>query len=223
MVTTITGSPLKARSKTCLDFYVGNMVYSAEYIFAELPPSGGFDGVLGWPFSCAHPNVFGSFLHVFEFVKHILTNSKTLFNTICVCRFRMVPSRFRYILMQVIWSLLAFYCKVENLWNFSAECCTPAKKIQHHPKGVLGCRPNLKNFWHYLLGSKFDPFTNHKPLLWLRQQKCEGMLGQWSIELQEYNFNIYRIRVLTMCWWMLPRVNWCAQSVVTQFSVTRIV
>ena len=45
------------------------------------------------------------------------------------------------------------------------------------------------------MGSNFDLFTDHKlPLLWLRQQKCEGMLGRWSIQFQEYDFNIHHIK-----------------------------
>ena len=59
---TITGSSLKVRGRTWLDFYVGNMVYSAEFVFAKLPQSVGFDGVLGWPFLRTHPNVFMSSL-----------------------------------------------------------------------------------------------------------------------------------------------------------------
>ena len=55
MVTTITDSPLKARGKTCLDFYVGNMLYSAEFVFAELVLMVFLDGhfcVLIQMFSC---------------------------------------------------------------------------------------------------------------------------------------------------------------------------
>ena len=52
----------------------------------------------------------------------------------------------------------------------------------------------LRKFRHYLLGSCFHLQTDHKPLIWLKQQKQNGMLGRWSLELQEFDFNISHIR-----------------------------
>ena len=48
----------------------------------------------------------------------------------------------------------------------------------------------LKQFRHYLLGRPFQLYTDHAPLQWLSAQKMEGMLCQWSLAIQEYDFKI---------------------------------
>ena len=48
----------------------------------------------------------------------------------------------------------------------------------------------MKQFRHYLLGRKFQLFTDHSPLQWLSSQKMEGPLCRWALALQEYDFTI---------------------------------
>ena len=48
----------------------------------------------------------------------------------------------------------------------------------------------LKQFRHYLLGRRFQLVTDHAPLQWLSAQKMEGMLCQWALAMQEYDFQI---------------------------------
>ena len=47
-----------------------------------------------------------------------------------------------------------------------------------------------KQFRHYLLGCHFKLITDHAPLQWLSAQKMEGLLCQWALRLQEYDFSI---------------------------------
>ena len=47
-----------------------------------------------------------------------------------------------------------------------------------------------KQFRHYLLGRPFTVVTDHAPLQWLSAQKMEGLLCQWALALQEYDFHI---------------------------------
>lgn len=51
----------------------------------------------------------------------------------------------------------------------------------------------LKKFRHYLLGSQFKLYTDHKPLIWLKEQRLEGMLGRWILAIQEYSFDINHV------------------------------
>ena len=78
-------------------------------------------------------------------------------------------------------------------------------------KECLAIVCTLRKFRHYLIGRCFHLQTDHKPLIWLKQQKQNGMLGRWSIELQEYDFNITHIR---------RRDNILADSVSRQFVNT---
>ena len=52
----------------------------------------------------------------------------------------------------------------------------------------------LKKFRHYLLGVPFELRSDHKPLVWLLDQHLDGMLGRWSLMLQEYNFQLQHIK-----------------------------
>lgn len=48
-----------------------------------------------------------------------------------------------------------------------------------------------KNFRPYLFGTKFQLFTDHRPLIWLRNIKePNSKLTRWSIKLEEFNFDI---------------------------------
>lgn len=51
----------------------------------------------------------------------------------------------------------------------------------------------LKKFRHFLLGTSFTIMSDHKPLIWLREQRLDGMLGRWAIALQEFDFDIMHI------------------------------
>ena len=51
----------------------------------------------------------------------------------------------------------------------------------------------MKKFRHYLLGQKFKLFTDHRPLLWLKEQKLDGMLGRWALSLQDFDFSIHHV------------------------------
>ena len=48
----------------------------------------------------------------------------------------------------------------------------------------------LKQFHNYLLGHRFQLLIDHAPLQWLSAQKMEGMLCQWALTMQEYDFQI---------------------------------
>ena len=48
----------------------------------------------------------------------------------------------------------------------------------------------LKQFRHYLLGRSFELLTDHAPLQWLSSQKMEGLLCQWALAMQEFDFVI---------------------------------
>ena len=48
----------------------------------------------------------------------------------------------------------------------------------------------LKQFRPYLMGRKFQLLTDHAPLQWLSAQKMQGLLCQWALAMQEYNFDI---------------------------------
>jgi len=48
----------------------------------------------------------------------------------------------------------------------------------------------LKQFRHFLLGRKFQLVTDHVPLQWLSSQKMEGLLAQWALATQEFDFVI---------------------------------
>lgn len=50
-----------------------------------------------------------------------------------------------------------------------------------------------KKLRHYLLGQPFHLFTDHKPLIWLKTQKLEGMLGRWVLSLQDFDFTVHHI------------------------------
>ena len=55
----------------------------------------------------------------------------------------------------------------------------------------------MKQFRHYLLGWPFTLVTDHAPLQWLSAQKMEGLLSQWALAIQEYDFVIqYRKGIL---------------------------
>ena len=53
----------------------------------------------------------------------------------------------------------------------------------------MRCRNQMK-FRHYLLGRKFHLITDHAQLQWLSSQKMEGMLCQWALVIQEFDFDI---------------------------------
>ena len=49
----------------------------------------------------------------------------------------------------------------------------------------------IRSFKHYLICSKFDVFTDHYSLQWLRQMKSQSaLLFRWATELEEFDFNI---------------------------------
>ena len=48
----------------------------------------------------------------------------------------------------------------------------------------------LKQFRQYLLGRPFELWTDHAPLQWLSSQKMEGLLCQWALAMQEFDFII---------------------------------
>ena len=52
----------------------------------------------------------------------------------------------------------------------------------------------LKQFRHYLLGRPFKILTDHAPLQWLSAQKMEGLLANWALAIQEYEFTIHYCR-----------------------------
>ena len=45
----------------------------------------------------------------------------------------------------------------------------------------------MKQFRHYLLGRRFEFFTDHALLQWLSAQKMEGLLARWALAIQEYD------------------------------------
>ena len=55
---------------------------------------------------------------------------------------------------------------------------------------MFGCSLRIRQFRHYLLGRRFQLWTDHKPLQWLSEQRMEGMLCRWALALQEYNFTV---------------------------------
>ncbi|KFD60559.1 hypothetical protein M514_27263 [Trichuris suis] len=48
----------------------------------------------------------------------------------------------------------------------------------------------VKQFRHYLLGSRFTIHTDHRPLQWLQEQKMEGKIARWALALQEFDFSV---------------------------------
>lgn len=60
-------------------------------------------------------------------------------------------------------------------------------------KECLAILFTLKKFRHYLLGVSFDIFTDHKPLIWLHEQRLDGMLGRWALAIQEFDFKMNHI------------------------------
>ena len=51
----------------------------------------------------------------------------------------------------------------------------------------------IRQFRHYLLGRRFQLWTDHKPLQWLSEQRMEGILCRWALALQEYTTSLLNI------------------------------
>ena len=48
----------------------------------------------------------------------------------------------------------------------------------------------MKQFRRYQLGRTFQLMTDHAPLQWLGEQKVEGLLCRWALEIQGFSFEI---------------------------------
>lgn len=68
-------------------------------------------------------------------------------------------------------------------------------------KELLSIVWSIKNFRPYLLGRKFQIFTDHRPLTWLFNVKYPGLrLMRWRLKLAEYKYEVnYKPGVTNKC------------------------
>ena len=51
----------------------------------------------------------------------------------------------------------------------------------------------LKQYYDCLIGKKFILRCDHRPLIWIKEQKIKGRIGRWILTLQEFEFDIEHI------------------------------
>uniref|UniRef100_A0A5S6QAZ4 RNA-directed DNA polymerase n=1 Tax=Trichuris muris TaxID=70415 RepID=A0A5S6QAZ4_TRIMR len=71
--------------------------------------------------------------------------------------------------------------------GFSAR---PRKNYSVSEKECLAVIFAVEHFRHYLLGTTFTVYSDHRPLQWLQEQKVDGKLARWAPAFQEFEFTV---------------------------------
>ncbi|KII70298.1 Retrovirus-related Pol polyprotein from transposon 17.6 [Thelohanellus kitauei] len=76
--------------------------------------------------------------------------------------------------------------------SFASRALSPTEcKFSTYELECLAIVYALKQFRQYLLGKKFQLFSDHEPLKWLLNNKSRnGRVGRWVMQLQEFDFDI---------------------------------
>lgn len=116
------------------------------------------------------------------------------------------------------------------------------KKAELHystyEKELLAIIFALKQYYDCLIGKKFVLRCDHKPLVWIKEQKIRGRLGRWILSLQEFEFDIEHVagtsntvadalsrqlctvipEVRNFDWKMLQESLWCNDAISTDLA-----
>ncbi|CAF1357989.1 unnamed protein product, partial [Didymodactylos carnosus] len=83
---------------------------------------------------------------------------------------------------------------IRPITYLSRSLTPPEKKYSTVEKECLAIVWCIKKLHPYLYGEDFTVFTDHHPLCWLNKQSSHnGRLERWSLQLQEYTFDVKHV------------------------------